>query len=251
MLGAALFPVGLIGILLTGAELFTSDSLFMVASFLGGKIHYYHVVRNVTVSWIMNFVGALFWSGFLTYFAGQLEFVEQVDFAVEFAEHKADQAWHRIFLKEIGANFLICLAVWQFTTAGTVAGKILGIWFPVTTFVICGFDHCIANMYFLPVGMYYGADITIVQLLFLLLLPATLGNMIGGGIGMGGVYWYLYDSMASRANLDSKVREALTFHPTVKHHDVDKNSSALPWRLRAGNLPGTEEDEDPSRALSS
>lgn len=129
VLGAAFFPVGLIAILLTGAELFTSDSMIMVASFLGGKIRYGSVVRNFTVAWCVNFIGALFWGGILTYYSGQLEFVDQVEFAVEFAEHKANQDWYKIFLKGIGANFLICLAVWQFTTAGTVAGKILGIWF--------------------------------------------------------------------------------------------------------------------------
>ena len=216
ILGAVLFPVGLIGIILTGAELFTSDALFMMSSFLGGKIPYGRLARNLTFAWIFNFIGCLFWAGLLTQVSGQLEDANAVDFAVEFAEKKAFQPWGQIFLKGIGANFLICLAVWQCTTSGDVAGKILGIWFPVCAFVEIGFDHSIANMYFIPLGMWNGADISAVRLLFLNLLPATLGNMVGGGIMMGLVYWILYDSVASREQLEAKIREALTYIPGRK-----------------------------------
>lgn len=213
VLGGVLFPVGLIAILLTGAELFTSDSLFMVASFLGGKIHYGSLVRNMVLSWIFNYVGVLCWAAFLTMWSGQLENAGQVDYAIYVAEQKALKPWHEIFLRGIGANFLICLAVWQATTANEVAGKILAIWFPVMAFVIIGFDHCVANMYFITLGMWYGAEVSVVQLLFLALLPATLGNMIGGGFGLGLVYWYLDDSFASTTVLKGKIVDAVTYYP--------------------------------------
>jgi len=209
ILGAVLFPVGLIAIILTGAELFTSDSLFLVTAFLSGEIHYSKLVRNFTLSWVFNFIGCLFWGGLLAQVSGQLEDADAIDFAVYTAEHKANQPWGQIFLKGIGANFLIALALWQATTSKDGAGKILGIWFPVMTFVELGFEHCVANMFFLPVGMWNGADVSVVTLLFLQLLPATLGNMVGGGIGMGVVYWFLYDSTASRKQFNEKIGEAV------------------------------------------
>mmetsp|Transcript_25566 Transcript_25566/g.55900 ORF Transcript_25566/g.55900 Transcript_25566/m.55900 type:complete len:298 (+) Transcript_25566:147-1040(+) len=211
ILGAVLFPVGLIGIILTGAELFTSDALFLVTAFFSGDIPYTRLVRNFTLSWIFNFIGCLFWGGVLAQLSGQLEDAGAIDFAVYTAEKKADQPWYQIFLKGIGANFLIALAVWQATTSKDVAGKILGIWFPVMAFVELGFEHSIANMFFLPVGMWNGADVNVVTMLFLQLLPATLGNMCGGGIGMGMVYWVLYDSVASRKQFVEKIGETLQF----------------------------------------
>ena len=127
--------MSLIAILLTGAELFTSDSLFVVITYWAGKIPLRRMMRNLVFSWVFNFCGALFGATFLTYYSGQLELVKQVDFAVYFAEKKALQPWHEIFLRGIGANYLIALAVWLFTTAQSVAGKILAIYFPVVTFV--------------------------------------------------------------------------------------------------------------------
>lgn len=70
-----------------------------------------------------------------------------------------------------------------------------------------GFDHCIANQFLIPVGMMYGADITISHLLFKALLPATLGNIVGGGLLMGAVYWYVYDSMASGKVIFARIRD--------------------------------------------
>lgn len=210
ILGAVLFPVGMIAIIFTGAELFTSDSLFLVTAYLAGEIPYYKVVRNLTLSWIFNFVGCLFWGGLLAQVSGQLEDADAIDYAVYTAENKANQPWGQIFLKGIGANFLIGIALWQASTCKDGAGKILGTWFPIMTFVMLGFEHCVASMFFLPVGMWNGADVSVVTMLFLQLLPATLGNMVGGGICMGVVYWFLYDSMANRQLFIRKIGEAAT-----------------------------------------
>jgi formate/nitrite transporter FocA (FNT family) len=98
-------------------------------------------------------------------------------------------------LKGIGANFMVCVGVWQAMCAEEVAGKILALWFPISAFVIMGFEHCVANQFMIPIGMMLGADISIKELLLEALLPATLGNIVGGGILVGGIYWYVYDSM--------------------------------------------------------
>eukprot|EP00977_Amphora_coffeiformis_P015520 scaffold4535_cov179-Amphora_coffeaeformis.AAC.5 len=166
-------------------------------------------MRNLVFSWVFNFCGALFGAVFLTYYSGQLELAKQVDFAIDTAEKKTLQPWHQIFLRGIGANYLIALAVWLFTTAQSVAGKILAIYFPVVTFVLIGFDHCIANMYFIPLGMMYGAKVTVFECLFMALLPATLGNIVGGALGMGFVYWYLHDDSARQNQLMNNLGDAM------------------------------------------
>lgn len=209
IVGAALFPTGLIAVVLTSAELFTGDALVFIASYLGGRVSLYKLLRNWTVSWIMNFVGSLFWASLLAYASNSLVDLGREELAIEVAERKANEPWMHIFLKAIGANFMVCVGVWQATCAEEVAGKILGLWFPISAFVMMGFDHAIANQFLIPIGMMFGADVSIVQLLFLDLLPATLGNIVGGGVLVGAVYWYVYDSMASNKQLHVDIREGL------------------------------------------
>merc|ERR1712226_1020283 len=209
VLGAALFPTGLIGVILTSAELFTGDALVFVASLLGQRVSFYKLLRNWTVSWIMNFMGCLFWAAVLAYASDSLHDLGQADFAIQVALKKANQPWLSILLKGIGANFMVCVAVWQATCAEEVAGKVLALWFPITAFVLLGFDHVIANQFLIPVGMMLGADISIPRLLFEALLPATLGNILGGGLLVGGVYWYVFDSMVSNKQLLSGIRDGL------------------------------------------
>ncbi|KAL3927943.1 MAG: hypothetical protein SGBAC_012871 [Bacillariaceae sp.] len=194
VLGAALFPTGLIAVILTSAELFTGDSLVFVASVLGGRVGFSKLLRNWTVSWIMNFAGCLFWAYVLAYASDALESVDKVDFAVAVALKKTKASWLGIFLKGIAANFMVCVGVWQAACAEEVAGKILSLWFPINAFVLMGFDHCIANQFLIPLGMMLGADISIKKLLLEALLPATLGNIVGGGLLVGGIYWYVFDS---------------------------------------------------------
>ena len=228
VLGSALFPTGLIAVLLTSAELFTGDALVFVASVLGGRVSFYKLLRNWSVSWLMNFVGCLFWSGVMVYACDSLADLDRVDLAIAVALKKNHESWLAIFLKGIGANFMVCLGVWQATCAEEVAGKVLAMWFPIAAFVMLGFDHCIANQFFIPLGMMYGADISVSRLLFHDLLPATLGNAVGGGIMVGAVYWYVYDSMASSKALVHGIRESI-FRPRKRSHLM-------------GSLPGEEKE---------
>jgi formate/nitrite transporter len=205
LVGASLFPTGLIAVVLTSAELFTGDALVFIAGVLGGRVTVQKLVRNWTVSWIMNFAGCLFWASLFAYASGALQDAGQVQLAITVSEKKAHQPWGQIFLKGIGANFMVCVGVWQATCAEEVAGKVLAIWFPIAAFVMMGFDHCIANQFLIPIGMMFGADVSVGGL-FWALLPATIGNAVGGGLMVGAVYWYVYDSMASSKQLLTRVR---------------------------------------------
>jgi formate transporter len=217
LLGAIFFPTGILAVILTSAELFTGDALVFVASVLGNKVSIWSLLRNWTVAWIFNFAGCLVWASALGYASGALD--AHKDFSVQVAMKKVSASWIQIFLKAIGANFLVCLAVWQSTCAEEAAGKILALWFPVASFVIMGFDHAIANQYLIPMGMMFGADISISTLVFHALLPATLGNIVGGGICIGAVYWFVFDSMGKGAYLLSRVR--FYSRPSSPENSVD------------------------------
>ena len=159
LLGSALFPTGLIAVVLTSAELFTGDALVFVAGVLGRRVKFSKLVRNWTVAWFMNFAGCLFWGGLIAYASNSIEDLGVTDLAVNTALKKANQSFGAILLKGIGANFMVCIGVWQATCAEEVAGKCIAIWFPIAAFVMMGFDHCIANMFLIPIGMWYGADV--------------------------------------------------------------------------------------------
>lgn len=208
VLGAALFPYGLIAVILTSAELFTGDALIFVASVLGGQVKLKSLLRNWTVSWISNFLVS--WAFLMGYLSNALVDSGAQELTIKVAEKKALNEMYAIFIKGIGANFMVCVAVWQGTCAEEVAGKILALWFPTASFVMLGFDHVVANMFLLPIGMMLGANITVGRM-FAALFMATLGNIIGGGIFVGAVYWYVFDSMsaASIDGLATRVRESV------------------------------------------
>jgi formate/nitrite transporter len=131
----------------------------------------------------------------LAYLSDAIDDSGRHDLAIAVAYKKVNQTWGQILLQGIGANLMVCVSVWQATCAEEVAGKVLALWFPVTGFVAMGFDHVVANQFFIPLGMMLGADISVKTLLFDALLPATIGNAIGGGIFVGAVYWFVFDSM--------------------------------------------------------
>lgn len=218
--------MGLIAVVLTSGELFTGDALVFTASLLGGKVTWRQMVRNWTVSWLGNFVGCLIWAVFMVYLPDSLSSTA-LELAVKVAKKKAFQAWGHIFLKAVGANFLVCIAVWQATCAEEVAGKILALWFPITGFVMMGFEHSIANQFFIPAGMMLMSSheefandekITITRLLFQALLPATLGNLVGGGIFVGAVYWYAFDSMEAMNRVQGRIQNA--WKPNPNRYDT-------------------------------
>ncbi|CAB9499473.1 Probable formate transporter [Seminavis robusta] len=216
VLGAALFPFGLIAVILTSAELFTGDALIFVASVLGRQVPFSRLVRNWTVAWCSNFVGCLTWAYFLSYLSDALVDSHANELAIQVAEKKALNSMGSIFLKAIGANFMVCVAVWQGTCAEEVAGKVLALWFPTAAFVMMGFDHVVANMYLIPVGMMLGADVSFGRMVAALAM-ATLGNAIGGGIFVGGIYWYVFDSMASFGGLTARIRQNMRHVTRLQH----------------------------------
>ncbi len=188
----AVFPVGLMAVVIAGAELFTGNNALMLPGVLSGRINWSDVWRNWAISFLGNFVGSVFVAYALAYATGLMAKEPWFSSATGIAEAKVAQAFWPLFLKGLGCNWLVCLAVWLAIASEDVTGKILGIWWPIMAFVALGFEHSVANMFFVPLGIFCGAKVTWMQFLQVNLVPVTLGNIVGGGGFVGGLCWYLY-----------------------------------------------------------
>jgi formate transporter len=205
-----MFSTGLILIIIGGGELFTGNCL-MTMAVLHKKVTLVKMLRNWGIAYLGNFVGALLLAG-LMLLSRQFTFGngEVGLFALNIAETKSALAFGSAFGLGILCNVLVCLAVWLSWSARTVAGKMLAIIPPITVFVAAGFEHSIANMYFIPYAWLIKnfaepaffttigktpadfTNLTIRNLFLANLLPVTLGNIIGGGLIIGGIYWFVY-----------------------------------------------------------
>ncbi|SFS79004.1 formate/nitrite transporter family protein [Lutibacter maritimus] len=188
----AMFPLGLILVVILGAELFTGNNAYFMPNVLVKKQQIGTVFKNWGLVYVGNFVGAVFVAYVITHLTHLVSNAPFVDAVREIAIGKTSHTFLVTFLKGIGANWLVCLAVWQGMAAKDTTGKILAIWFPVMAFVAMGFEHSIANMYFIPLAIFEGADITWTTFIVKNLIPATLGNIVGGAFFVGTLYGYLY-----------------------------------------------------------
>lgn len=188
LLGGIVFSLGLILIIVGGAELFTGNALMVMAA-IDRKVSLAKLLRNWGVVYIGNLIGA----GGLAiafYFSGLLD-SNMGTMAVKFAEAKAALPMFEAFVRGALCNALVCLAVWLTFSARTVTGKILSILWPISGFVLLGLEHSIANMYFFPQGWASNANVTL-EAALINLLVVTLGNILGGGGGVALAYRFAY-----------------------------------------------------------
>lgn len=222
LVGGAVFPVGLIAIVLTGAELFTGDCMLVPMAALMKKTSWKSVLRVLGWVYLGNLIGSVFYAYLMavgplvTGAEGALGINAFGLNAVNIATAKtlayraagASGFWS-CFWKGIGCNYLVNIAIMLAICADNVVGKFFGIWFPIMAFVSSGFEHCVANMYFLPAGMmlvnshpeviskvggllaHYGG-IRVADMWFWNLLPATIGNIVGGFLFVACFYFYAF-----------------------------------------------------------
>jgi formate/nitrite transporter len=187
-LGGVVFSLGLILVIVGGAELFTGNALIVMA-WVDGKVTIAGLLRNWMIAFAGNLLGALaivalfYASGLLGGPAGQT--------TATIAKAKLALGPLEAFTRGILCNALVCLAVWLTFAARTAAGKILSIIFPISAFVLLGLEHSIANMYLIPAAWAAGADVTLAGFLGNL-IPVTLGNIAGGSGGIALTYWLAY-----------------------------------------------------------
>ncbi len=198
VLGGCLFSLGLLLVVVCGSELFTGNTM-IVMSAASKRITWGAVLKNWVVVFCGNFVGALIMVGcvYLANFQG-MNSGAVGSTIVSVAAGKMTPDWLTLFAKGIMCNFLVCLAVWISYGAKTVADKMLGIMLPIAAFVACGFEHCVANMFFLPFGILLAAtglgDASMVNWGGALWnWSATVpGNIVGGALFVGMAYWVAY-----------------------------------------------------------
>lgn len=192
LLSGMAFPIGLILVVVLGAELFTGNNAVLIPSLAQHRHSPRLTLTNWTLVYIGNLIGALTFTYFMVYLCGLTAIDPWHSAAIRIAEAKVSMPWFMVFLKGIGANWCVCLAVWLALSGKTLFEKALGCWLPVMAFVVLGYEHCIANMFFIPIGIMEGADMTIVQAVTANFIPSTLGNIAGGALLVGATHSYLH-----------------------------------------------------------
>jgi formate/nitrite transporter len=205
ILGGAAFSVGLMLVVIAGAELFTGNNL-MVSSVMIKEITFSTMLKRWGIVYVANFIGGII-IALVFYFSGLWKTGDGAlgVAAVKTAYNKVALSFGEALWRGIGCNWLVCLAVWMALAARQIIGKIFAIFFPIMAFVAIGFEHSVANMYFIPTGILLmnGAGITNVpgidpsiltwiNFLWRNLLPVTIGNIIGGAVFVGMSYWGAY-----------------------------------------------------------
>jgi formate transporter len=200
LIGGAVFSVGLMLVVIAGAELFTGNNLIFL-SVLDRQVKLRALLRNWTVVYFANFAGALLLV-LLMYGSGLWESgggaVGRA--AVTLADAKVNLGLLEAFARGILCNWLVCLAVWMAMSARDVIGKVFAIFFPIMAFVASGFEHSVANMYFIPIGLALkgaglaavSSNLTIGGMIVKNLIPVTLGNIVGGAFFVAALYWVVY-----------------------------------------------------------
>lgn len=192
LLSGAMFPIGLILVVVLGAELFTGNNALLVPGFMKGEFGLGTVVKNWSLVYVGNFIGAFGFAWLMVYLAGLTSADPWHSAIIRVAEMKVAMSWLVVFIKGIGANWCVCLAVWLALAGHSLIEKMAACWLPVMAFVALGYEHSIANMFFIPLGMLEGAQVSVGQFVFDNLIPATLGNIAGGAIFVGCVHAMLH-----------------------------------------------------------
>lgn len=188
LLGGLIFSTGLILVVVGGAELFTGNALIVMAV-VDGKVSPAALIRNWVYALAGNLVGAL---AIALLMAGTGLLAGPVgEMAQKIAVAKLGLSPFEAFVRGILCNTLVCLAVWLTFAARSVTDKILAIIFPITAFVLLGYEHSIANMYFIPAGWAAGVPVDVAGFLCNL-VPVTAGNIVGGAGGVALTYWLAY-----------------------------------------------------------
>lgn len=189
--GGALFPVGLIIVIIGGADLFTGDVLYNTVGYSLGKMSLVDVIRNWILAYVGNFIGSIF-IAYLLVASGLFASAPWLPYVQKLAVTKTSLSFGVAFWRGVGCNWLVCLACWLALASDDVMGKVIGIWFPIMAFVAMGFEHSIANMFFIPLGIFLGAPVTWQQFIVNNEIPVTLGNIVGGAIFCGAAYLISY-----------------------------------------------------------
>lgn len=217
LVGGCIFPIGLMMIVLVGGELFTGDCL-MIMGCVHKKYSVLDVVRVLAVVYCSNFIGSVLMA-FMVYMSGQLGYTYGLlgAFTIKIAMGKVTMDFGTAFVSGILCNIFVCIAVLMAGAAKDVTGKIFACFFPIMAFVVCGYEHCVANMYYIPAGIFaagneqfaaramleYGytaeqmAELNWANFFIINQIPVTLGNIVGGMIFVGLILYGIHSKTLS------------------------------------------------------
>jgi len=197
ILGGFVFPSGFVLIPMLGLELLTSNMMVFPIGICARSIPWWSLPVNWLIVTFGNLVGSLFSAAILVHYSGILSTEPYITGIQAFATKKAvDPEWHQIFLRGIGCNILVCIAIWLSAGARETVSKLIAIWIPIWVFVAVSFDHVIANMFYIPLGiMFHTESLTAASYIRKSLIATYLGNIVGAFIVWGpAVYFYIWNA---------------------------------------------------------
>jgi len=199
LISGFVFPVGLVMIVLQGADLLTSNMMTFPMAVMKRRIPWWGLPVNWFIVFWGNLAGSLFFAACLSKYSAVITTDPYLTGIQEFAIKKAlTPNWREVFLRGIGCNYLVCIAIWQGATAMEVISKVVGIWIPIWVFVACSFDHVVANMFSIPLGILLRAEgLTVGDYIKKSLFGALFGNIVGAlMVAIPFTYWFLWDDAA-------------------------------------------------------
>ncbi len=243
LLFGSVFTVGLMMVVIGGSELFTGNNMFMMVGALEGTTTWRSLWKNWAVVWVTNLIGALIlvmiiYGAFYATGDGAGLFKGGIGAkALAIAKGKVELNFWVALLRGILCNWLVCMAVWLALASKDIVGKIFGIFFPIMAFVAMGFEHSVANMFFIPMGLMVSDNETILNVaaaaaagpeaaqaaldgfktavadhlnwgtfFYKNMIPVTIGNIIGGGIFVGSAYWFTYVRKSKKVKAEETLK---------------------------------------------
>lgn len=195
LMGAIGFPYALLAILVCGSELFTGNTALATVAVLEGKAS----MKGLAKSWSCSYLGNIIGCAFGLFLFSNTGLLPQLKTGAEMlALVKTAAPLKETFIKAICANWFVCLAVWQSIAAQSFGGKFIACLGPVSAFVCIGLEHCIANMFFVPLGIICGAQTNMGKFIIHNLIPVTLGNIFAGTVLVAAVYSLIYGSLGKK-----------------------------------------------------
>lgn len=179
LVAGAVFPLGLVLVVQNGSELFSGNVMYLAAAKLAGKVSWLDLAKNWIVTYFGNLAGSLAVAFFLFHetelFKGGTEYL----YLLAKSKTAADMWWAYV-LRGVGCNYLVCMALWGAASADDAISKIAALWWPIFGFIALGFEHSVANMFFVPLAIMEGYDISVNEFIERNLVPVTIGNIVGG-----------------------------------------------------------------------
>lgn len=251
------FPVGLVLVVIVGAELFTGNAMIMALGLMAKKITWQGFLLNWGMSYLGNFIGATLMAGMML---GTQTYMKEPyrTFLFQLTNVKIYDNWGVLLLKGILCNVLVCVAITMAVASEDVISKIVAIYIAIFTFIVLGFEHSIANMFYLSTGIFYGAPAGYGDYLWRNLLPVTIGNIIGAVVILSLPYFYLYyvvlaPKVLKPASQLVRIRPDGSFSPIALRRDAngDIEMGALTSLLNANASPPPAKKASPVAPIPS